>query len=34
LVVHVALPQLLLLLRSLTIAACLAIGFLVTRRGR
>jgi len=34
LVVHIALPQLLLLVRSLTIAACLAVGFVVARRGR
>jgi hypothetical protein len=32
--VHVALPQLLLLLRSLTVAACLAIVFVVSRRGQ
>jgi hypothetical protein len=34
LVVHAALPQLLLILRSLAIAACLALGFVVSRRGR
>jgi hypothetical protein len=32
--VHAALPQLLLVARSVTIAACLALVFVATRRGR
>jgi hypothetical protein len=32
--IHVALPQLILILRSVTIAGCLFLLFVATRRGR